>query len=165
MSAQWRLHNALTALQAGYQRLHDADADMDLPALPDAAEQARDAVLAVARAAREADALADMARKMAQDTTARAKRFETRAEQLRGLLLAGMDALKERKIEAPDLTLSMRPGTPGVIVTDEAALPEEYWRIKRDVDKAALRDALKQGVIISGAELTNGMPGVQIRSN
>jgi hypothetical protein len=168
MTTSWQLRSALDALHAGYTRLREADDDLALPLVDDMPERedvVRGAILAVGRAAREADALADMAHAMAQETAVRAKRFRTRAEQLRGLLLAGMDALGERKIEGPDCTVSVRAGLPSVLITEEAAIPEEYWRITREISKSRLKDDLKQGLVIPGAELSNGIPSIQVRGS
>jgi hypothetical protein len=38
-----------------------------------------------------------------------------------------MVELDLKKITAPDFTVSIRPGMPGLLVLDEAAVPSIYW--------------------------------------
>lgn len=50
-----------------------------------------------------------------------------------------------------------------VIITDEAAIPEEFMRIKKEPDKSAIKTALKSGKHISGATISNGGTTITIR--
>jgi len=164
----WQLQQAIFALRSGAQRLLETDEDLhvSLPdELPEEVAAVRNAVVAVARQAREAKALHEMAKKMAQETADRARRFEHRAEQLRGLVFAAMDALGTAKIEAPDVTLSLRAGSPAVVITDETKIPDEYWKVTRTVSLSAIRDDIKQGVVVEGAEMQNGMPSLIIKGS
>ena len=163
MNATWKLQAAMDALNAGYSRLLDDDPEMALPSLPVELAGVTEAILAVAREARRAEALGECARKMAQETGGRAKRFETRVDQLRGVALAALDALGERRIEGPDVSVFIRAGQPGTLITDEGALPERFWRIERKLDRATLKTALTDGEVIPGAELTNAMPSLTIK--
>jgi hypothetical protein len=131
--------------------------------MPDDAAAVEDAIIAVARAAREATALKEMARKMAAEITERARRFEHRADQLRGLVFSAMDALDKRKIEAGDLTVFMRSGSAEVVITDESVIDAGYWKVERKLDKAAIKAALQSGMHLDGAELANGLPSITIK--
>ena len=168
MKTAWQLQQAIFALRTGAYRIAEDDPETEISIVDDLPEEAaavRAAILSVGRQARETAELAKMARKMAQETTERAQRFERRSDQMRQLLLAAMDALGDRKIEGPDVTIGLRAGVPSVAVTDEAKIPDQYWKITRSLDKAAIRDDLKQGVVIDGAALSNGLPSVSIRGN
>ena len=35
-----------------------------------------------------------------------------------------------KKVAAPDLTMTIRPGTPAVVVIDEKAIPDTYWEAR-----------------------------------
>jgi hypothetical protein len=50
-----------------------------------------------------------------------------------------------------------------VVITNKEALPEQFIRIKREEDKVAIKDALKRGEIVPGAELSNGGETLTIR--
>ena len=159
-----RLHLALTALHAGMATLAAEDGDLSLEPSGDA-EDVKDAILRVVRSARAAEAMAKAAADMAQDMSARAARYKGRSERMRGIVLAAMDAIGERKLEGPDVTVSLTPGRAGVVVSDETVIPDAYWKQPpRVLDKKALGDDVKAGVVVPGAELSNGMPSLTVRS-
>ena len=168
MSTPWQLQQAIFTLKTGAHRLAQEDPDLTVSVAEDLPEElaaVQNAVIAVARQAREARAMAEAAKAMADETAGRAARFMRRHDAMRGVLLAALDALGTRKIEGPDVTVSLRAGTPAPVITDEAQIPDAYWRTVRTLDKAALREDLKQGVVVDGAELANGLPSVTIRGN
>jgi len=167
VSEAYRLSQALAALHGGITSLRGEDGDLNIDVdalLPDEAADVETALLAVLRAAQMADAMADMAATMAANTKDRADRYKRRRDRLRGIAFAAMDALDKKRIEAPDLTASIAKGKPSLLVTDENSIPDEYWRSVRSVDKTAVTEAIKQGVVVPGAEISNGMPSISIRS-
>jgi hypothetical protein len=87
-------------------------------------------------------------------------------QQYKATLFAIMDAIGCHRLELPDCTISTRAGPPAVIVTDEAALPDRFIRVEttRRADKAAIATALKDGEVVDGAELSNAMPVLSVRS-
>ena len=67
--------------------------------------------------------MAEAAKAMADETAGRAARFMRRHDAMRGVLLAALDALGTRKIEGPDVTVSLRADIPATVITDEARSP------------------------------------------
>ena len=61
-------------------------------------------------------------------------------------------------------TASWSNGRAGVLVTDEAELPEPLWKIERKPDADAILKALRQGKDVPGATLRNGSPHLTIRN-
>ena len=116
------------------------------------------------RAARLAEADAEATGEIIRDLHERKSRLKLRAEKLRGLTLFALQELGMKKLDAPDMSVSVRDGAPGVEITDASALPDRYVRIKVEPDKAAIREALKDGEEIPGALLKNGSPALTIRS-
>lgn len=116
------------------------------------------------RAAIHAEGMAGEATDRAAVSAARAKRYKARADALRGTAFAIFDAVGIRRHERPDFTASVRQGTASVVVTDEAALPEAFVRTTTAPDKAAIMAALKSGATVPGAELSNGVPSLSIRT-
>lgn len=55
-------------------------------------------------------------------------------------------------------------GKPGVVITDEAALPAEFVRVERTPDKTAIANALRAAQDVPGAELGNAAPQLTIRT-
>lgn len=167
MTDAWRLQQAIGALHGGIRSLLEQDADLGVDineALPDEAAAVQDAIVGVLRASRDADAQADAAAAMEKDIADRKRRFVARKERLRGIAFAAMDALGIRKMELPDMTVSVAPGRASLQITDETAIPDQYWRVTRSLDRTLIAEELKHGVVIDGAELTNAAPNLTVRS-
>lgn len=170
MSRPHAILQAMSAWQSARARLLQDDPDLagDEAALtallgPETGD-VRDILARLLRAALHAKDMAELAHEQAARIAARQKRYASRAEQLRGTAFAIMDVICERRIELPDMTATIRAGGASCTITDAAALPDEYVRIKREPDKAAILADLKVGLVIAGAELTNAAPSIQIRS-
>jgi hypothetical protein len=93
----------------------------------------------------------------------RQDRLEQRCEAMRGLAFKMMTAAEVKKIELAQATLSIRAGQRKVIITDEAALPVDCIRIKREPDKIAIKEHLARGDQVPGAELSNAEPSLSVR--
>lgn len=132
----------------------------------DMVEGCTDAFDAVARLfaeSQEAALLAEALDLRIKQMRERKARLSAREDVLRAVILKIMQAAELKKVPLPEATLSVRAGTPKAVVVDEADLPDEFMRIKREVDKKALLDALKAGRAILGASLSNGEPSLSVR--
>ena len=99
--------------------------------------------------------LADEARIAVQKQ--RLARFEERTKKRRAFVMTMLqDVLNRDKIERPSYTANVSRGSPGVQITDETAIPKEFW--KYSVDSKAVLKALKDGREVAGASLTNPIP-------
>ncbi|MGD2215170.1 MAG: siphovirus Gp157 family protein [Gemmatimonadales bacterium] len=111
---------------------------------------------AVHRAARGRTMVLEAA---AEAFATRAKRETKLAERMEGmvgmLLLAARDATGAAEVECQDGTrIRLRQRrSEAVLVRDQGALPEAYWRVKREPAKAEIKRALKAGIEVPGAEL------------
>jgi hypothetical protein len=94
---------------------------------------------------------------------ARKARFEQRYEAMRTLAKKLMEQAGLRKIVLPTATLSISAGPPRVIVTDEARLPPDCIRIKREPNRIAIKERLERGEHVDGAELSNSEPQLAVR--
>lgn len=74
-----------------------------------------------------------------------------------------MEAGDIRKLELPEATLSIRVVPPSLVITDEASLPDWAWRVKREPDKAAIKDRMKAGDFVPGVEMSNGGTTLSVR--
>lgn len=166
----YKLEQAMSALLSARQRLlaEDPDIAADERLFSDMLEgEAGDAMEMldrVLRASVHARDMSDAAQARAEEITARYNRYKRRAEALRGVAFAVMDALDLRRRELPDLTASIAAGRPSVMVTDEASLPEAFVKIERKPDKTIIGAALKAGNIVPGAALSNSLPTLQVRT-
>ena len=165
----WQIEQAMSVLQSLAHHLREADAIPDdddalLTALDATAPDCMDVLRRVIVASLDADALVDAADARVKALAERRDRFKRRRDALRGAAMAAMDALGLPKLADAEFTASLRAGQPVPIVTDESALPPEYWRVTRSVSMSAIRDALKVGEIPPGVEIGNGAPILTIRS-
>jgi hypothetical protein len=103
----------------------------------------------------------------AEKLIARARRIDARIDKRRNLLLMALQTAGITKpIRGPFGTVGLRATPPKPTVTDEALIPDEFWKTPaRVLDKRALGVALKEGRTIPGAELSNGGVSLSIRTN
>lgn len=99
-----------------------------------------------------------------EDLHARRGRFERREEAMRRLMHKVLDAADLPKMELPEATLSIRKGTPKVIITEQNDIPDYYIRIKKEPDRTLIGAALKAGSSVPGAVLSNAEPHLSIRT-
>lgn len=161
----WKMTQAFSALMSARARI--AQDEQDDAELAQAEGDAIALLHQTLRAAAEAEALAKMADERADAMKARGDRYKARAEAMRGAAFAAMDVLELQRVELPDLTASLARGVPQVVITDETALPEHCIRIipeQRAPDKVTIAANLKAGIDVPGAELSNPMPRLQIRT-
>lgn len=142
------LANDMAAAQVLKSQLQDAfGEDVDQPLIRDMIEgetglfEAIDAVLAQIGA--------DMAgidgiKAFEATLSARKDRLLRRVESLRTMLVTALDMIGERRFERPLATLTLKDVPPKLVVTDEAAIPSEFWKPQDPVlDRKGLGDALK----------------------
>ncbi|MEO0498951.1 MAG: siphovirus Gp157 family protein [Pseudomonadota bacterium] len=112
-------------------------------------------------AEREAQALAVKARlDVLRD---RKKRIEDGTATIRAAMLVAMERANMPRVKGAIHTLSVRAGAPRATVTDANVLPGEYLIPQPPkVDQAALSRAVKDGLSVPGAVLTNGAPSLTI---
>lgn len=67
----------------------------------------------------------------------------------------------ERPIEAGTFRVSKRKSD-RVVITDEALVPDAWWKVKREPDKTAMKKEMKAGTEIPGAALEDTW-SIQIR--
>ena len=95
----------------------------------------------------------------------RLERFEDRASKRRGIARDVMTDTEIKKITAPDFTVSLRPGTPSVVVVDEAVIPAAFWEPQAPrLNRATLLAELKEGESIAGVALSNPQPVLSVRT-
>jgi len=98
------------------------------------------------------------------DMQARSARLETRAEKKRALVASAMERAEIRRLAEPDFTASLRQVAPGLVVLDERAIPEPFWKPQPPkLDRSALIAALKAGEQVPGASLGNGGVTIAVR--
>ena len=139
----------------------DAD-DADLAALMDGECDLIERLRRILRYARQTEALSKALAEMQAEGRERKARLDAKADRLRGVVLHAMQELGLKKIEAPDLTASVGAGRAKVVITDEAALPDDVCVMKREPSKTAIAAWLAEKPC-PGAELGNPVPVLTVR--
>ena len=162
----------LTIATATYHAVHDRiradDPQIDDQTLADTVEGLTDLheiLTAIIRAALADQALASGLEGRIAEMQARRNRFQDRATKRRQIAKDVMVELDLKKLAAPDFTASIRPGTPALMVIDEAAVPSIYWEPREPrLNRQVLANDLKQGAEIAGVALSNPEPVLSVRT-
>jgi Siphovirus Gp157 len=144
------------------------DPQIDEQTLADTVEGLTDLheiLTAVIRAALADQALATGLEGRIGEMEARRDRLQDRATKRRQIARDVMVELDLKKLSAPDFTASIRPGTPALMVIDEAAVPSIYWEPREPrLNRQGLVTDLKQGAEIAGVVLSNPEPVLSVRT-
>ncbi len=162
------LTNSATAYRTIRERIIAlTNDDIDETTLADTLEGLSDFNEVAAEVIRSAlldEAMADGLSQYIKRLQERLQRLAERAKERRRIVRDAMMEVDLRKIVAPDLTLSVRPGSPSLVVVDEQAIPEPYWvQQKPRLDKILVASDLKRGMTIPGAALSNPEPVLSVR--
>lgn len=145
------------------------DDDVDFLTLVDSETDALEILRRLLRRARRAEAEAAAVKAMRQELTAelaaREARHTQRAEALRRAVVWAMGELELPRILAPDFTASVSTPEHGPIhIPDEAAVPDQFCRIKKEPDKAAIKSLLDRGERVNWASFAPARPKLTIRT-
>lgn len=113
---------------------------------------------------REAETMADAIKAREADLAARRGRFERKADAMRALIRGIMTEAKLPKVQLTEATILFTSPPVRVDVLDLDALPQGFYRTKKEADKTALKKALMAGDQVPGAVLAFGDEGLQIRT-
>jgi hypothetical protein len=74
----------------------------------------------------------------------RRKRIESRVDTMRTMLASALEIVEEKRFERPLATITLKPTPRKVLVTDEAAIPAQFWKTPDPtLSKKDLADAIK----------------------
>lgn len=107
------------------------------------------------------------ARHVIERMTKRMHAYDDRRAKLRAAIATAMDVARQKRIETPVASLSLRPVAPSVHISNEGALPEQFMREKivREPDKLGIRNAIQSGLSVPGAVLSGGGITVNVKWN
>ncbi len=124
-----------------------------------------DMLAEVLRSALEDQAFVAALRSRIGDMQARLARIEERGRKKRDLVCSVMERADVRKLTEPDLTVSLRPSRAPLVVTDEEAIPRDYWKAQAPkLDRQGLLLALSAGRDVPGALLGNAPMTISVRT-
>jgi hypothetical protein len=121
-------------------------------------------VTAIHRMTEDAKALRDGTQERLDDLTARRNRFKQRVEFGRELILKILNAADIKKLELPEVTVSLRNNKPHLLGdVDPNLLPDELVKITRAIDRAKVREAIEAGQEVEGFVLSNAPPSLLVK--
>lgn len=95
----------------------------------------------------------------------RKKTLQAQSNSLHEYLKRNMEAAGIKEIKANDGTFAAKiaKNPPSVEVFDESLLPENCFKIKKEVSKTAIKEALQKGEDVQGARLITDSTRLQIK--
>jgi hypothetical protein len=122
-------------------------------------------LVAILRSALLDEAFASGLKERIEQMEERLRRLDERAARRRQIVREAMVENDVKKIGDAEFTVSIRPGTPALVVIDEAVIPSGYW-VPREprLDRQCLLSDLKAGVAIAGVQLSNPEPVMSVRT-
>lgn len=115
----------------------------------------RDKATDIAKFIRNLEATADAIEAAEKDMAARRKVIENRVKSIKTYVLRNMQAADISKIECEWFKISRQKNPPSIVIDDENAIDIRYWRQPEppppSIDKRALLDDIKNGVVVDGA--------------
>lgn len=157
---------SLYDLSANYLQALDflTDPALDLPieAVNDTLDalsgELEDKAINVAKFLRNMETMAEAIKNAETDMAKRRKALESRVKWLKDYLKGNMEHTGISKIECPYFKLSIQNNPSAVNILNEDVIPEQFKEavITWKIDKTAIKDTLKKGEAVPGAELVNG---------
>lgn len=111
---------------------------------------------------REASEIVEAIKSRIDKIAERRARFKDRQQALRSVILSIMQRAELRKLELPEATISVAKTGRAVQVIDEDQIPDGFFKVKRELSKTLLKEALMTGEEVPGAVLDNGDITVRI---
>jgi Siphovirus Gp157 len=150
------------------KRILAVDPDLDDQTLADTLEGLTDLhelLGAVIRAALADEAMASGLGKRIEAMQKRHDRLQYRAAKRREVVRDVMIETEIKKVTAPDFVLSIRPGASSLVVTDEGAIPSDFWEPQQPrLNRRELLALLKVGANVAGVQLSNPQPVLVVRT-
>jgi hypothetical protein len=161
------LNRSISVYRTIRDRIIALESELDEQTLLDTLEGVTDlqeVVATIVRSALVDEALAEGLKRHIETMQGRLRRLSERADARRQIARDAMVEVDLKKIAAPDFTVTVRPGAPALVVTEENSIPEPYWLPREPrLDRLGLLNDLKKGLPVNGASLSNPMPVLSVR--
>ena len=142
--------------------LTDPELDLPLEVVNDTLETLGDEMetkaINVTKFMRNMEATANAIKEAETQMAKRRKALENRIKWMKDYLKGSMEHTGITKIECPYFKLSIQKNPVSVNILNEAKIPTQFKEqvISWKIDKTAIKNAIKSGETIPGAELLNG---------
>lgn len=115
-----------------------------------------DKAINITRLFKELEASAEAIEKERKAMQSRESALKNQVKSLKEYLRNNMARCEIKKIECPQFSISLQTNPPSVEITNESEIPEEYNKVKVELDVSKIKEDLKNGVVIPGARLVQG---------
>lgn len=115
-------------------------------------QKAENTVKVIKNIGADIKALRDEEKRLAQ----KRKSLQNNQDWLKFYLQNNMERLGDKKIKAGIFNINIQKNPPSVNIKDEELIADDYFITERKLDKKKLKEDLKDGKEIDGAELTQG---------
>lgn len=115
-------------------------------------QKAENTVKVIKNIGADIKALRDEEKRLAQ----KRKSLQSNQDWLKFYLQNNMERLGDKKIKAGIFNINIQKNPPSVNIKDEELIADDYFITERKLDKKKLKEDLKDGKEIDGAELTQG---------
>lgn len=150
------------------QRLQEEFPDTDDETIGDTLEgitNLHEMIAELIRSALEDHALTVGLKSRIDEMRDRLSRLEERKAKKRALALDAMVAADIKKLMQPDFTVSVRTGSPSIIIVSEDEIPDAFWTPQpAKLDRHGVLASLKSGQVVPGAVLSNASPNLSVRT-
>ena len=149
--------SSLYDLTSNWQQVYDMDLDEDtwLDTLDAISEDVKDKAENSGRLIRSWESDAKALKNEEEHLANKRKAIENRIKSLKGYLQDNMERMGEKKIKTDLFSFNIQNNPASLKLTDEKLIPEKYYTVEtsRKYDNKAIKDDLKAGKVINGAEL------------
>ena len=121
-------------------------------------QKAENTVKVIKNIGADIKALRDEEKRLAQ----KRKSLQSNQDWLKSYLQNNMERLGDKKIKAGIFNINIQKNPQSIKILDEATIPDKYKIASYRIDKKTLKDDIKNGVEIEGAELVQ-TEGIRIR--
>ncbi|MBP3277484.1 MAG: siphovirus Gp157 family protein [Butyrivibrio sp.] len=109
-----------------------------------------------AKVIRQLEASADAVDKEIKRLQGMKKLFENNVTSMKESLKNAMEVTGKRKFKTDLFSFNIKKNPASVVIDNEEAVPPEYLKVKTEVNKTAIKDAIKNGEAIEYAHLEQG---------
>lgn len=115
-----------------------------------------DKAINITKLFKEMEAKADAIERERQAMQKRERSLKNQIQSLKNYLSHNMQRCNINKIECPQFVISLHKNPSKLDITDERLIPSKYEITTLSLDEAKIKEDLKNGIEIPGAQLVNG---------
>lgn len=149
----------LYELSQNYKNLQELLDNEDIPqelitnALNEVEGQIEEKAEEIAKVIRNMESDIETLKSEEQRLSAKRKAIENRVSGIKGYLDTHLKATGVKKIKGKIFTLSIQKNAPSVLIVREEAIPDTFYKIKKELSKSDILKALKEGQEVPGATI------------